>query len=172
MRIRVWGCRGSLATPGPGTLRYGGNTSCLEVRLSNGIVLIFDAGTGIRPLGLELVPETSRTIHLLLTHLHFDHLEGLGFFAPLWMADTQIHLWGPPSPVRSLEERIARYMSPPLFPVQLSDVPAQITFQDLPDEEWEIDGARLLAQPVSHPGPTVGYRVSEGNRSIAYIPGP
>lgn len=170
MRIRVWGCRGSLATPGPGTLRYGGNTSCLEVRLSNGTVLIFDAGTGIRPLGLELVPETSRTIHLLLTHLHFDHLEGLGFFAPLWMADTQIHLWGPPSPVRSLEERIARYMSPPLFPVQLSDVPAQITFQDLPDEEWEIDGARLLAQPVSHPGPTVGYRVSEGNRSIAYIP--
>ena len=170
MRIRVWGCRGSLATPGPGTLRYGGNTSCLEVRLSNGTVLIFDAGTGIRPLGLELVPETSRTIHLLLTHLHFDHLEGLGFFAPLWMADTQIHLWGPPSPVRSLEERIARYMSPPLFPVQLSDVPAQITFHDLPDEEWEIDGARLLAQPVSHPGPTVGYRVSEGNRSIAYIP--
>jgi phosphoribosyl 1,2-cyclic phosphodiesterase len=86
------------------------------------------------------------------------------------MADTHIHLWGPPSPVRSLKERIARYMSPPLFPVQLSDVPAQVTFHDVPDEEWEIDGARLLAQPVSHPGPTVGYRVSEGDRSVAYIP--
>jgi phosphoribosyl 1,2-cyclic phosphodiesterase len=170
LRVTIWGCRGSLATPGPGTVRYGGNTSCLEVRLGDGTLLVLDAGTGIHPLGLELGPDVPRTIHLLLTHLHFDHLEGLGFFAPLWVAETDLHLWGPPSPVRSLEERIARYFSPPLFPVQLSDVPAQMTFHDVPDEEWEIGSARLLAQPVSHPGPTVGYRLSEDGRSLAYIP--
>jgi phosphoribosyl 1,2-cyclic phosphodiesterase len=170
LRATVWGCRGSLATPGPATLRYGGNTSCLEVRLRDGTRLILDAGTGIRPLGLELGEDRARTIHLLLTHLHFDHIEGLGFFAPLWIAETDLHVWGPPSPIRSLEERIARYLSPPLFPVQLSDVPAQLSFHDVPDEEWEIDGARLFAQPVSHPGPTVGYRLSEGGRSLAYIP--
>jgi phosphoribosyl 1,2-cyclic phosphodiesterase len=140
------------------------------VRLEDDALLVLDAGTGIRPLGVALGPERPRTIHLLLTHLHFDHIEGLGFFAPLWGGDTDLHVWGPPSPVRTLEERIARYLSPPLFPVQLSDVPAQVTFHDVPEEEWEIGGAQLLAQPVSHPGPTVGYRVSEGGRSLAYIP--
>lgn len=131
---------------------------------------MLDAGTGIRPLGAKLRANRPETIHLLLTHLHLDHLEGLGFFTPCWSSETDLHIWGPPSPVRSLEERIARYLSPPLFPVQLSDIPAQITFHDAPDEQWEIGSARLLAQPVSHPGPTLGYRLSEGNRSFAYIP--
>jgi phosphoribosyl 1,2-cyclic phosphodiesterase len=151
-------------------VRYGGNTSCLEVRLGDGALLVLDAGTGIHPLGLELGLDGPREIHLLLTHLHFDHLEGLGFFAPLWGAETDLHVWGPPSPVRTLEERIARYFSPPLFPVQLSDIPARVTFHDVPEGEWEIGGARLLAQPISHPGPTVGYRLSEEGRSLAYIP--
>jgi phosphoribosyl 1,2-cyclic phosphodiesterase len=170
LRVTIWGCRGSLATPGPGTVRYGGNTSCVEVRLGDDTLLVLDAGTGIHPLGLELGTDWPKTIHLLLTHLHFDHIEGLGFFAPLWGGETNLHVWGPPSPVRTLEERIARYLSPPLFPVQLSDVPAQITFHNVPEEEWEIGHARLLAQPVSHPGPTVGYRLSEGGHSLAYIP--
>ena len=81
MRARIWGCRGSLATPGPETLKYGGNTSCLEVRLDDA-VLVFDAGTGARQLGAELVEDQPKVLHLLLTHLHLDHLEGLGFFAP------------------------------------------------------------------------------------------
>jgi ribonuclease BN (tRNA processing enzyme) len=141
----------------------------VEVRLRDGTVVVLDAGTGIRRLGLDLARDHPRTIHVLLTHLHFDHLEGLGFFAPLWADETDLHVWGPPSPVRSLEERIARYFSPPLFPVQLSDVPAQMTFHDVPDE-WEIGSARLVAQPISHPGPTVGYCLSEGGRSLAYLP--
>jgi len=131
---------------------------------------VLDAGTGIRPLGVKLGGERLATIHLLLTHLHLDHLEGLGFFTPCWSSETALHIWGPPSSVRSLEERIARYLSPPLFPVQLSEIPAQMTFHDVPVEEWEIGPARLLAHPVSHPGPTVGYRLSEGGRSLAYIP--
>jgi len=119
---------------------------------------------------VKLGDERPATIHLLLTHLHLDHLEGLGFFRPCWSGETELHVWGPLSPVRSLEERIARYLSPPLFPVQLSEIPAQMTFHDVPVEEWEIGPTRLLAHPVSHPGPTVGYRLSEGGRSLAYIP--
>jgi phosphoribosyl 1,2-cyclic phosphodiesterase len=168
IRATIWGCRGSLASPGPDTLRYGGNTSCVEIRADPDTLIVLDAGTGIRPFGLrEGLPGR---IHLLLTHLHLDHIEGLGFFAPIWEPQTELHVWGPPSPLRSLEERIARYLSPPLFPVQLGDIPSRITFHDVPDGEWEIDGVRLLGVPVSHPGPTLGYRVSMNGRSLAYIP--
>ena len=97
MRVRVWGCRGSLATPGRETVRYGGNTSCLEVVLEDGTILVLDAGTGARALGLELEPNGA-PIHLLLTHLHLDHLEGLGFFTPIWQAQNEVHIWGPSSP--------------------------------------------------------------------------
>jgi phosphoribosyl 1,2-cyclic phosphodiesterase len=151
-------------------VRYGGNTSCVELRLSDGSIIVLDAGTGIRPLGTKLGREQPETIHLFLTHLHIDHLEGLGFFKPCWSNETDLHIWGPPSPIRTLEERIARYLSPPLFPVQLSEIPARITFHDVPDEAWEIGPAICMAQPVSHPGPTVGYRLSENGRSLAYIP--
>jgi phosphoribosyl 1,2-cyclic phosphodiesterase len=165
----VWGCRGSLATPGPETVRYGGNTSCLEVRLDDGTLLILDAGTGIRPLGLQLLGR-GEPLHLLLTHLHLDHLEGLGFFLPIWDRQSHVHIWGPASHLRSLEERIARYLSPPLFPIDLSHIPAQLTFHDVVDEPWEIGGATIEAWPVMHPGPTVGYRIDADGGVLAYIP--
>jgi phosphoribosyl 1,2-cyclic phosphodiesterase len=170
MRATIWGCRGSVATPGPGTLRYGGNTSCVELRTRDRTLIVLDAGTGVRLLGAALAAEPPATVHLLLTHLHLDHLEGLPFFAPLWNAGTELHVWGPPSPLRSLEDRIARYVSPPLFPRRLTDVPARLSFHDVPAEEWTIGGVRILAHPVTHPGPTVGYRLSEDSRSLAYIP--
>ena len=169
MRVRVWGCRGSLATPGRETVRYGGNTSCLEVVLDDGTILVLDAGTGARALGLELEPNGA-PIHLLLTHLHLDHLEGLGFFTPIWQAQNEVHIWGPASPVRDLAQRVAAYLSPPLFPIQLSDVPAQLVFHDVPDEPWTIGGARLTAAQVVHPGPTVGYRIEADGAVLAYIP--
>jgi ribonuclease BN (tRNA processing enzyme) len=167
VRARIWGCRGSLAAPGPRTLRYGGNTSCLEVRGETGGLLVLDAGTGIRALGLTELPDR---IHLLLTHLHLDHIEGLGFFRPVWLRETELHVWGPPSPTRTLEERIARYLSPPLFPREISELPCRLRFHDVPAEEWELEGLRVRAAPVAHPGPTVGYRVSENGRALAYIP--
>jgi phosphoribosyl 1,2-cyclic phosphodiesterase len=169
VEVKIWGCRGSLATPGVETLRYGGNTSCVEVRV-NGAVLVFDAGTGARRLGAALAEEGPEELHLLLTHLHLDHLEGLGFFAPLRRRGNVVHIWGPPSPVRSLAERISRYLSPPLFPVQLSDLDATIHFHDVPDGEWEIAGARLTAGHVIHLGPTVGYRIEHDGWSLAYLP--
>src|ERR671916_629890 len=96
MRATIWGCRGSVPTPGAETVRYGGNTSCVEVALDDGTVLVLDAGTGIRQLGLELAERGTRRVHLLLTHLHLDHLEGLRFFAPLWDEGVELHVWGPP----------------------------------------------------------------------------
>ena len=169
MRVRVWGSRGSIAAPGPETIRYGGNTSCIEVRPADGGVVMLDAGTGARPLGVALDRDPPTRIDLLLTHLHVDHLEGLGFFAPIWSAETELHIWGPPSPVRSLEERIATYFSPPLFPVHLSEVPARLTFHDALDGEWAIGAARVTSAPILHPGPTVGFRIEEEGHVLAYL---
>jgi phosphoribosyl 1,2-cyclic phosphodiesterase len=170
VRAHIWGCRGSLAAPGPDTVRTGGNTSCVELRTENGDLIILDAGTGLRALGLHLAAEEPRTVHLLLSHLHLDHLEGLGFFGPLWDPKVEFHFWGPPSPVTTLKERIARYLSPPLFPVHISDVPSKPIFHDVPGEAFQIGSASILAAPISHSGPTVGYRVTENGKTLAYLP--
>jgi phosphoribosyl 1,2-cyclic phosphodiesterase len=170
VKATVWGCRGSLAAPGPETVAYGGNTSCVHVELDDGTPLVLDAGTGIRLLGIELARMPRRPIHLLLTHLHLDHLEGLGFFVPLWEPGLELHVWGPPSPVDSLKERIARYLSPPLFPVQVSEVPSNLIFHNLPDEDFALGSARIRAEPVSHRGPTVGIRIEELGKTLVYIP--
>jgi ribonuclease BN (tRNA processing enzyme) len=129
---------------------------------------VLDAGTGIRELGaaIDAAPE----VHLLLTHLHMDHIEGFPFFSPLWRSDARLHIWGPPSPMLSLEERLQRYMSPPLFPIDLHDVPCSTTFHDLPVEPWQIGSATVSACGVEHPGPTVGFRFDEHGSSFAYIP--
>jgi len=170
VKVKVWGARGSIPAPGPETTRYGGNTSCVQLTLPDDSVLVLDAGTGIRLVGLRLASEPRRPIHLCLTHLHMDHLEGLGFFVPLWEPGQELHIWGPPSPVDTLEERIARYLSPPLFPVELSEVPSSITFHDVPDDEFEIGSARVRAEPVTHRGPTIGYRFEENGYVLTYIP--
>ena len=170
MQVTIWGCRGSLATPGRDTVRYGGNTSCLEVELANGSVFVLDAGTGIRELGAKLERRNVRRIQLLLTHLHLDHVEGLRFFGPLWDEQVEIDIWGPPSPLVSLRDRIARAFSPPLFPIEIADVPARLNFNDVPREQWILDGATLRAEKIVHPGPTVGYRIESGDRTLAYLP--
>ena len=103
MLATIWGSRGSLATPGRRTVRYGGNTSCVEIRAADGALLILDAGTGIRELGLSLGENRPERIDLLLSHLHIDHLEGLPYFSPIWDPAVELHIWGPSSPVKSLE---------------------------------------------------------------------
>jgi phosphoribosyl 1,2-cyclic phosphodiesterase len=169
VKVKIWGCRGSMATPGPETLRTGGNTTCVEVT-ANGSRVILDAGTGIRALGAELAQNGAQKINICLTHLHLDHIEGLGFFEPFYDPDCEVSLWGPPSSVRSLKERISRYLSAPLFPVEVSQLPARVTFLDAPDGPWEIDGLRLHAHPVSHPGTTLGYRIESDGAALAFIP--
>jgi phosphoribosyl 1,2-cyclic phosphodiesterase len=169
VRVTLWGTRGSLATPGPETVRYGGNTSCVEVRGANGTVLILDAGTGIRRLGASVGPDAGR-VDLLLTHLHMDHIQGLGFFRPLDQPGQEVHIWGPPSTTLDLRARLGRYLSPPLFPVRLRDLPCRLTLHDVPLGEFDIGGLKIIAALVCHPGPTVGYRISEDGVSIAYLP--
>ena len=168
MRVTLWGTRGSLATEGPDTVRYGGNTSCVEVRGADGTILVLDAGTGIRRLGSTLM-STAR-IDVLLTHLHMDHIQGLGFFSPLYVPGREVHIWGPPSTTLDLRARLTRYFSPPLFPVRIRDLPCHLTLHDVPSEPFEIGGFKILADLVCHPGPTVGYRITEDRASLAYLP--
>ena len=170
MKARIWGCRGSLPAPGPETVRYGGNTSCVEVRVDEDTVLVLDAGSGMRPLGRSLATGQTRVIHVLLSHLHLDHLQGLAFFLPFWSDDVELHIWGPPSPNFALAERVAAYVSPPLFPVPLSDVPSRPLFHDVPDEPWAIGSALIAGHPVVHQGPTLGFRITADDRTLAYIP--
>jgi phosphoribosyl 1,2-cyclic phosphodiesterase len=169
MRVKLWGTRGSVPSPGPETIRYGGNTSCVGVTLSDGSLLALDAGTGIRNLGLSLPAEPTR-LHILLTHLHLDHIQGLVFFAPCFRPQTEIVIWGPASPEASLRDRIARYISAPLSPVEVKELPCDVSFRHTPESEWEIGPARIRAASVAHRGPTLGYRIDDGEDSLAYIP--
>ena len=169
MKVKLWGTRGSIPAPGPETIRYGGNTSCVGVTLADGSMLALDAGTGIRCLGLAQPDEPTR-LHILLTHLHLDHIQGLVFFAPAFRPQTEIVIWGPASPEASLRDRIARYISAPLSPVEVRELPCDVSFRHCPESEWEIGSARIRAASVSHRGPTLGYRIDDGDSSLAYIP--
>jgi phosphoribosyl 1,2-cyclic phosphodiesterase len=169
MRVRFWGVRGSIAVPSSRMLRYGGNTSCVEVTLADGTELILDAGTGIRELGAARTGSPGQ-VQILLTHLHMDHIQGLLFFPPLFDPSNEIVVYGPPAPGPGLDYRLARYLSDPLSPVDLRELPARVNFSACPYEEWEVGGARIEAAIVTHRGVTLGYRITEGDKTLCYLP--
>ena len=169
MKVDFWGTRGSLASPGPDTVRYGGNTSCVSIECPEGPWLVLDAGTGIRNLGQNL-PANLKRVDILLTHLHMDHLQGLPFFAPLRQPGVETHIWGPASTTMSLKARLQRYVSPPLFPVSVRDLSTRLHFHELASSTFEIGSFRISAQLVIHPNPTVGYRIIHKNGTVAYLP--
>jgi phosphoribosyl 1,2-cyclic phosphodiesterase len=169
VNVTPYGVRGSLAAPGPATARYGGNTACVRVTAPDGTVLALDAGTGIRALALGL-PTGLRRVDVLLTHLHMDHIIGLGFFAPLYNPTMEVHIWGPASATLSLEARLRRYLAPPLFPVLLRDVPCRLELHHVTRECFSIGPFRIRAARICHPGPTVGYRLETDHGSLAYLP--
>jgi phosphoribosyl 1,2-cyclic phosphodiesterase len=140
----------------------------VQVTLASGEELILDAGTGIRTLGLDLAGR--ERINILLTHLHLDHIQGLLFFAPFFRPDAEIVIWGPPAPGRPLRDRIGRYLSAPLSPIEIRALPAQVTFRKCPADEWQIGSARILAAPVRHRGPTLGFRITDGDAALCYLP--
>lgn len=145
------------------------------MRGDDGTLLVLDAGTGIRRLGVSLA-ETPRVARpplradILLTHLHMDHIQGLGFFGPLYDPHVEIHIWGPASVARPLRGRLSRYLSPPLFPVHLRSLPSQLSLHEVPKEDLEVGPFRVTSAFVCHPGPTVGFRIETPDGVIAYLP--
>ena len=168
MRATLWGTRGSLPAPGPDTSRYGGNTSCVHVVADDGTVLVLDAGSGIRGLGPRLLG-AARRVDLLLPHLHMDHIQGLGFFAPLFVPGQEVHIWGPASTTVGLRVRLSRYLSPPLFPVRLRDLPCRLSVHEVPAGQVQIGSFTVESSLVCHPGPTVGYRITADGRTLTYL---
>lgn len=168
MKVNIWGTRGSLATPGRETARYGGNTSCVQIVGEKGTRLVLDAGTGIRALGMALPPDLRR-IDILLTHLHLDHIQGLGFFRPLFNPAMEVHIWGPASTTQELRARLRRYLSAPLFPVPLRDLPCKLVLHEVPCAASRVGEFEVSSSLICHPGPTVGYRVSGPGGTVAYL---
>jgi phosphoribosyl 1,2-cyclic phosphodiesterase len=169
LKVKIWGARGSVPAPGPETTRYGGNTSCVTVALSDGSTIVLDAGTGIRNLGLAMA-HCEGPLHILLTHLHLDHIQGLMFFAPAFRPETEIVIWGPASNDASLQDRIARYISAPLTPVEVRELPCSVSFRECEGTEWPIGPATVSATSITHRGPTLGYRVEDNGASVVYMP--
>jgi ribonuclease BN (tRNA processing enzyme) len=141
----------------------------VQVTADDGTQVILDAGTGIRALGVALAGR-SRTVHILLTHLHLDHIQGLMFFAPLFDPAVEVTIWGPTSAQRPLRERLGRYLSQPLSPLEIRDLPARVRFEDAHPASWRIGDVQVKALLVAHRGPTLGYRLTAERASVCYLP--
>lgn len=170
--LRFWGVRGSIPTPGPSTVRYGGNTSCIEVRADDEIVIL-DAGSGIRPLGLELEREFGDrplNITLLISHTHWDHIQGFPYFLPAYRVDNRIRICGYEGTSRGLAATIAGQMDAPYFPVGMNEMRAGIQIEELRAMEFTIGKIYVRAFPAHHPGVAVGYRLYTSCGSVGYMP--
>jgi CheY-like chemotaxis protein/phosphoribosyl 1,2-cyclic phosphodiesterase len=170
MRIRFWGTRGSLAKPGPTTVRYGGNTSCVEVRTADGTLITLDCGTGAHGLGQVLAAEGPQPVHghLLITHTHWDHIQGFPFFAPLFVPSNVWDIYAPGGLGKRLEETLAGQMEYAYFPVTLEQLGATIRYHDLIEGAFDVGGAHVLARYLNHPGLTLGYRLQAGGAVVIY----
>lgn len=171
MQLRFWGTRGSLAKPGPTTLRYGGNTSCVAVRAADGTLLILDCGTGAHGLGLALLASDERPLrgHILIGHTHWDHIQGLPFFAPLHSANAALDVYGPAQREGSLGDVFAGVMRPPYFPIRPHDLEGEVAFTGLGNDDFRVDGLRVRSCWVRHTDPALGFRVDVDGTSVAYI---
>ena len=170
--VRFWGVRGSIPTPGPATSFYGGNTSCVEVR-ADGEIIIFDAGSGIRPLGLQLNEEfhnRSLSLTLLLSHTHWDHIQGFPFFMPAYNPENHLRILGYEGSTQGLAKTLSGQMESPYFPIGLEKVPANVRIEELKDMEFSVGRVRVKARFVNHPGICVGYRLETSLGAIAYMP--
>ena len=167
--VRCWGTRGSIPSPGPKTVRFGGNTTCLEVNVGEQR-LIFDAGSGIRPLGMDIVERGPNAIPIFLTHFHWDHIQGFPFFAPLYDPEDRILVIGPKQKDIDVQNLFAGQMGPIYFPVPFSFVAAEMEFRHLNHGSYEAGDVTLDVMRVRHPSFVIGYRIRVGGRVICFIP--
>ena len=169
MDVRFWGTRGSLAKPGPTTLRYGGNTSCVEVHGDDGTLIVLDCGTGAHGLGQALTASGGRPDgHLMITHTHWDHIQGFPFFAPLFVAGQAWDIYAPGALGQQLERTLAGQMEYNYFPVTLGQLGATIRFHDITEGRFTVGGVRVTAQYLNHPALALGYRLESGGRVVVY----
>jgi len=169
MQIRFWGTRGSLAKPGPDTLRYGGNTSCVEVRTASGTLIVLDCGTGAHGLGQALVGRGAPVRgHLLITHTHWDHIQGFPFFAPLFGRDHEWDIYAPGGLGLQLERTLAGQMEYTYFPVTLGQLGATIRYHDLVEGSFAAGEVRVVAKYLNHPALALGYRLEVGGVTVVY----
>lgn len=170
MRVRFWGTRGSIAKPGPRTVRYGGNTSCVEVRGQDGTLLVLDCGTGAHELGFHLMANEPKPIrgHLLIGHTHWDHIQGLPFFTPFFIPGNEWDVYAPHGLVQELRDTLAAQMDYTFFPVALNQLGATLRYHDLLEGEFSVGGVRVLAQYLNHPALTLGYRLEADGCSVVY----
>jgi CheY-like chemotaxis protein len=168
MRIQFWGTRGSIATPGPETLRYGGNTPCTAVWTDDGSLIIFDCGTGARKLGLSLAKSGPLRAHLFIGHTHADHIQGLPFFVPAFLPGSHLTIYGPAGIDRSFPQAIGGQMEYAYFPVPMHDLPARLDFEELGEGEFMIGDVRVRTQYLNHTAPCIGYRLEERGAVLVY----
>ncbi|CAN5599598.1 MBL fold metallo-hydrolase [soil metagenome] len=170
MQVTFFGVRGSTPCNGDEIVRYGGNTSCVALHADGENPLFFDLGTGARYLGAELARQGIFHGTCLLSHLHWDHMQGLPFFSPLLRDGSTLDLYAPAQDDgRTVQEVIARVICPPVFPVTIDELPGSVRFHDTADDEFHIGGLKVTSRLVPHVGPTLGYRVEFGGRSVAYL---
>jgi phosphoribosyl 1,2-cyclic phosphodiesterase len=167
--LRFWGTRGSIPSPGPGTVRYGGNTSCVEI-CSGETRLIFDAGSGIRALGASMFEEGPNSIHIFLTHFHWDHIQGFPFFRPLYDPEDVIRVVAPKQKEIGVKNLFAGQMGPIYFPVPFRFVAAKTEFEHLNQGSYEIDGIELDVMRVRHPSFVLAYRIRIGDAVVCFVP--
>jgi ribonuclease BN (tRNA processing enzyme) len=168
MKITIRGVRGSIPTSGPDTDIYGGNTSSTLV-FEDGWLLVLDGGSGLQQFKNEDKQGVKR-IDVLLTHLHLDHIQGLGFFKALFEPGMEIHIYGPASSANSLHSRLSKYLSPPLFPVRIRDLPCDLTLHEVENTAFDIGPFKINSGYVIHSGPTVGFRIESRGAVFTYIP--
>ncbi|HEX2173297.1 MAG TPA: diguanylate cyclase [Dehalococcoidia bacterium] len=170
MQVRFWGTRGSIATPGPRTARYGGNTSCVSIRAADGTLIVLDCGTGARELGLHLLktePQPLR-LHLFIGHTHWDHIQGFPFFVPAFTPEAEINVYAPAGFQRSLEGTLAGQMQYSYFPIKLHDLRSRIHFTELEEGFFRVGNVLVETQHLNHTAPTIAYRISSGGATVVY----
>jgi phosphoribosyl 1,2-cyclic phosphodiesterase len=169
MKIKCWGTRGSIPVSGKEYIKYGGDTTCLEIRTKSDDIIIVDAGTGIRRLGNQLLKEGRLEYNLIFTHAHWDHLMGFPFFKPVYRNDTEITAYRCPFPGKYVENMISKTLSPPNFPVKYSDVSAKISYKEGCPSEFEIGSVSVTSIRLSHPNGGSGYRFEEDGKSFVFL---